>query len=294
MTTTLSAGQGGPLAGRTIALPEHRELDRFAALVEAEGATTWRCPLLAILDTPDQTSVGRWLDALVATPFDELIFLTGEGVRRLVAAAERLGRREETLAAFSRARRITRGPKPARALHDLGLKSDLAVDPPTSEGVMQSLAGVDLSGRAVGLQLYGQEPNLPLVSFLEGRGARIFPVAPYVYADASDAEKVVRLLESMSRGEVDLLGFTSAGQVDRLWELAKQRSLEDLLAAGIARTRVAAVGPVAAEALESKGVHADFVPSKPFVLKHFVSTIVEALAASPGPKLAFPDASSRR
>ena len=43
----------GPLSGRLIALPEARELDRLARMLEAEGAETLRCPLVAINDTPD-------------------------------------------------------------------------------------------------------------------------------------------------------------------------------------------------------------------------------------------------
>jgi uroporphyrinogen-III synthase len=43
-----------PLAGRTIAIPETRELDLFARMLEQRGANTVRCPLLAILDAPDQ------------------------------------------------------------------------------------------------------------------------------------------------------------------------------------------------------------------------------------------------
>ena len=39
-----------PLGGRVIALPETRELDRLASLLEAEGARSWRCPMVAILD----------------------------------------------------------------------------------------------------------------------------------------------------------------------------------------------------------------------------------------------------
>jgi len=269
-----------PLLGRTVALPENRELDRFADLLGAEGARCWRCPLLAILDTPDQAAVATWLDALVAKPFDDLVLLTGEGVRRLVEAADRQGRREPVIRALGQARRITRGPKPARALHELGLKPDLAADPPTSEGVMATLASHDLTGHRVGLQLYGQEPNLPLRSFLEGKGAEVFPVAPYVYAQASDEEKVVALLEGMARGEVDLIGFTSAGQVDRLWDIAARRGCEATLAEGLARTKVAAVGPVAAEALRGRGIEAALVPPKPFVLKNFVASIAALLRPS--------------
>ena len=45
---------------------------------------------------------------------------------------------------------------------------------------------MDLHGRRVGVQLYGEEPNRPLVEFLAAAGARCRTVAPYVYASASD------------------------------------------------------------------------------------------------------------
>jgi uroporphyrinogen-III synthase len=123
-----------PLEGRTIALPEARELDRLAELVAEEGATALRCPLVAIRDAPDPRPSEEWLRALVAGELDDLIFLTGEGLRRLLVTADRLGLRAAVVAALGRARKVTRGPKPARALHEIGLGSDLAAAVPTSAG----------------------------------------------------------------------------------------------------------------------------------------------------------------
>jgi len=50
-----------PLTGRTIAIPETRELDLFAQMLESRGATTLRCPLVSILDAPDPAPVEAWL-----------------------------------------------------------------------------------------------------------------------------------------------------------------------------------------------------------------------------------------
>jgi uroporphyrinogen-III synthase len=62
-------------------------------------------------------------------------------------------------------RKITRGPKPARALRELGLKSDIAAETPTTQGVIDSLRAESLQGRRVGVQLYGTEPNRLLIDF---------------------------------------------------------------------------------------------------------------------------------
>jgi uroporphyrinogen-III synthase len=269
-----------PLAGRTIALPETRELDRLAQLLEEEGAKTVRCPLVAILDAPDEAPVLAWLRVLVGGGFDDLIFLTGEGLRRLVALADRHGVREPVVAALGRARTITRGPKPARALHELGLGPTLPAGVPTTKGVIESLAAIDLGGRRVGVQLYGEEPNRPLVEFLEQVGAQVSVVAPYVYASASDTTRVVALIEALAEGGVDAIAFTSASQVDRLWQVARESGAEDRLAGGLARARVAAIGPIVVEALAARRVRADIVPEKSFVMRRLVNSIVESLGAA--------------
>jgi uroporphyrinogen-III synthase len=268
-----------PLDGVTIALGEVREVDRLAAILEADGATILRCPLVAILDAPDPRPVDAWLDALVAGGFDDLILLTGEGLRRLLARALGAGpeRHAAVVAALGKIRKITRGPKPARALHEVGLATDLAARTPTSQGVMEALAGLDLRGRRVGLQLYGTEPNLPLVRFLEGAGASVSPVAPYVYAPAADEQRVLDLIAALEAGRVHVLAFTSASQVDRLWNVAQEHRQDRALTAGLGRTKVAAIGPIVAEALEDRGVRPAITPEEPFVMKRLSSAIARAL-----------------
>jgi uroporphyrinogen-III synthase len=265
------------LKGRTIALPETRELDRLAEMLEGEGASALRCPLVEIRDAPDQKPIEVWLRALVAGEMDDLVLLTGEGVRRLLDAADRLGLRAGAIAAIGRARRITRGPKPARALHDIGLSSDMPAPVPTSAGIMEMLGPVELQGRRVGLQLYGEEPNRPLVQFLERKGAVVRAVAPYVYASASDDAAVTALVEAIAAAKVDAIAFTSASQVDRLWHVAGKAGMEKRLHAALGRIRVAAIGPIAVESLQARRLRVDIVPDKSFVMRRLVDALADAL-----------------
>jgi len=268
------------LAGRTIALPESRELDRLAELVQEDGGVAWRCPLVAIRDAADPGPSEEWVRALAAGTFDDVIFLTGEGLRRLLATAERLGLRDGAIGGLARARKITRGPKPARALKDVGLGPDVAAAVPTSTGVIAELAGLDLRGRTVGVQLYGEEPNRPLIEAIERAGATPRPVAPYVYASAADEAAVRTLIDALDGGRIDAIAFTSASQIDRLFAVAASSGAEPKLREGLSRTRVAAIGPIAVEALGSHGVRADIVPEKSFVMRRLVNALGDAL----GPK----------
>ncbi|TLY79255.1 MAG: uroporphyrinogen-III synthase, partial [Gammaproteobacteria bacterium] len=78
-----------PLAGRTIAVPETREIEVFAAMLERRGAKVVRCPMVAILDAPDPAPVLEWSRRFAQGSCDDLILLTGEGLRRILGCIER-------------------------------------------------------------------------------------------------------------------------------------------------------------------------------------------------------------
>jgi len=264
-----------PLAGRTVAVPEARELEVFAALLERRGANVLRCPLVAIRDAPDPAPVLGFVHQFVSERFDDLILTTGEGLRRIMACIERHEpqTRQPFLAALARVRKITRGPKPARALRELGLKSDLPADPPTTAGIIAALTGAPLAGRRVALQLYGTDPNTALTGFLNGAGAKMTTVAPYVYADAADDAAVRALLGRLAAGEVDAIAFTSSPQVERLFSAGSA----DEVRAALANTLIAAVGPVVAQALRRHGIEPQLMPEESFFLKPLTAALEQAL-----------------
>jgi uroporphyrinogen-III synthase len=263
------------LAGRTIAVPETRELDVFAAMLERRGARVLRCPLVAILDAPDPAPVLAWIRNFNAGGCDDLILLTGEGLRRLLGCIDRNAPelRAPFVECLAGVRKITRGPKPARALRELGLKPELAAAVPTTAGVMDAMRPLDLKGRRVGVQLYGTEPNIPLMEFLAQAGAKVSTVAPYVYADKSADAAVSALLGQLAQGTVDAIAFTSTPQVTRLFAVADAATVQ----AALAKTLVAAVGPVVAETLAAHGIHAQITPTESFFLKPLTTALEAAL-----------------
>src|SRR5258708_6696607 len=250
-----------PLQGRLIALPETRELDRLARMLEEQGAATLRCPLVAILDAPDPTPIVAWLNRFIAKPFDDLILLTGEGLRRLHAVAGRRDIEAQFCAALAATRKITRGPKPAQALRELGLSPDLRAAEPTTDGVIASLTELDLRGRTVGVQLYPGNPNLKLIEFLRGKDAAPDPVSPYVYATEADDRRVQDLIGTLAGGTVDVIAFTSSPQVARLFEVAERAGRQPELQVGLQKTRIAAVGPIVAAELQRRGLAVGMPPS---------------------------------
>ena len=264
-----------PLAGRRIALPESRELDRLARMFEEQGAETLRCPLVAIRDAPDPTPVREWL---VRLPFDDLVLFTGEGLRRLHGFAQRSDLEPVFLDGLRAARKITRGPKPERALRELGLKSDLRAEEPTTDGLIATLSSLDLSGRRVGVQLYPGNPNTRFTEFLRQAGAEPDPVLPYIYASAADDEKVVELIDRMADGALDAIAFTSSPQVQRLFEVAAATRREEALHTALHGIRIGAVGPVVAEELRRRGVEVTVTPDHGYFMKPLVSAFLAAFS----------------
>src|SRR5271165_1644983 len=265
----------GPLSGRLIALPETRELDRLARMLEEQGAETLRCPMVAIEDHPDPLPVQAWLEHF---PFDDLILYTGEGLRRLHGFARRFDIQAGFLDGLASARKITRGPKPERALRELGLKSDLRAEAPTTDGLITTLSGVDLRDRRIGVQLYPGNPNTRFTDFLRQAGAEPDPVLPYVYAAAADDENVVELIDQMADGAVDAIAFTSSPQVQRLFEVAAATRRDEALRTALRGMQIGAVGPVVAEELGRRGFAVTITPDHSYFMKPLVSVIVAAFS----------------
>jgi uroporphyrinogen-III synthase len=272
-----------PLAGRRIAVLEHRELDRLGGMLEAQGALTLRCPLVAIADAPDPAPVLAWLNRFVDAPPDDLILMTGEGLRRLRGFAERAGISGAFRGALGQVRTITRGPKPAQALREIGLAPGLRAELPTSEGVVAvfaqgaALAHSVLRGRRVAVQLYPDAPAT-LVDFLKGAGALADPVSPYAYLPAVGDAEVLGLIEEMAAGRVAAVAFTSAAQIVQLFEMARGAKAENRLRAALERTAIAAIGPVVAAELERHGLTVAIMPRDTYFMKPLVTAIAAALS----------------
>jgi uroporphyrinogen-III synthase len=261
-----------PLQGRTVALAEGRQLEELVRLLEHDGATALRYPLLSILDAPDVDPVEAWLRDLAEHRFDLVICMTGEAIRRLLGFAERAGIREAVLDGLKRTRTLTRGPKPVRALKEVGLTPTRVAPAPTTEGVIAALREESLAGKTVGMTLYGG-PNPELEGFLQGAGAIVRPVLSYVYAPASDNEQVIQLIDRLAAGTIDAIIFTSSPQVDRLYEVATEHNQEARLQAGWTKTCVAAVGPVVADNLRERGAPVHVCPEQGWVMTNLVKQL---------------------
>lgn len=266
------------LSGRRIVVPETRELGQLVRILEERGAEAVPCPMIAIRDVPDPEPVEAWLRCFADGACDDLVLMTGEGLRRLLGFARRFDLEPAFLVALGAARKITRGPKPVRALREIGLATDVPADEPTTEGIIAAMGRHDLSGRRVGVQLYPDNANERLLKFLKDAGAEPDPVLPYVYASEADDARVIAVIAEMAAGRIDAIAFTSAPQVRRFRDVARASGREAELLQGFERIAVAAVGPIVAAELEALGVQVNIMPrDNTFFMKPLVRELAAAL-----------------
>jgi uroporphyrinogen-III synthase len=79
------------LNGYRILILETREEAQFSRLLTEQGADILQCPMFTIHDTPDPAPVEAWIRRCVDKPFDDLVLMTGEGLRRVMKVVRRIG-----------------------------------------------------------------------------------------------------------------------------------------------------------------------------------------------------------
>src|SRR4029078_5540263 len=191
------------LNGYRILILETREEAQFSKLLAQQGADVVICPMFTIHDAPDPAPVEAWIRRSIEKPLDDMVLLTGEGLRRLMKVVRRLGVEQEFIASLGKARKFARGPKPGKALREIGLEPQVTTEKPTSEGIAEMLSRIDLRGHRVGLQVYADKDHSVLIGAIKSLGAEVDTVLPYVYdAQAADANIVTAIDENAAaRGD---------------------------------------------------------------------------------------------
>jgi uroporphyrinogen-III synthase len=270
------------LNGYRILILETREEAQFSRLLTEQGADVVQCPMFTIHDAPDPAPIEAWIRRVIATPPDDLVLMTGEGLRRLMKVVRRIGVEQEFVAGLGKTRKFTRGPKPGKALREVGLEPQMTTEKPTSEGVAEMLSKLDLKGHRLGLQLYPDKDHGALIGAIQAQGAEVDTVTPYVYdARAADAN-IVTAIDEMAQGRIDAIALTNLGQIRRLLEVARAQGCEGRLREGLSCTPIASVGPAVSDELKAHGLKTDIYPADDaFFMRPLISAMATELGKKP-------------
>lgn len=267
------------LTGTRILILETREEAQFSKLLAEQGAEVVQCPMFTIQDAPDPAPVEAWIRRAIDKPLDDLVLMTGEGLRRIMKLARARGLDQAFVAALAKSRKFARGPKPGKALRENGLEAQQTTEKPTTEGVIEMLGRLDLRGRRLGLQLYPDKDHSTLTGALAAQGAEVDTVLPYVYDSRAADANIVAAIDDMAEGQIDAIALTNLGQVRRLIEAAKAHGSEARLRAGFERTLIASVGPAVSGELAAHGLRTDVAPVEDhYFMRPLISAMATALA----------------
>ncbi len=252
-------------SGLRVAAFESRRAADMSSMIERFGGVPSVSPSMREVPIAENREAVDFAHRVMTGQIDIIIFLTGVGVRHLLAEVERHVDRQRLLAAISDIVTITRGPKPVAALRELGLVPTHRVpEPNTWREVLETIdrEHILVAQQNVGLQEYGL-PNASLVAGLEARGARVHTVKVYKWDLPVDVGPLEANIRAIAAGEIDVAMFTSSPQVVNLLRLAERLKLTAPLREGLAHTVVASIGPTTSETLDELNLHVDLEPEHP-------------------------------
>ncbi len=267
------------LSGLRVVSFESRRSEDMANLIRNHGGEPIQTPSMQEIPLTEQREALEFGEVLMGGACDVLILLTGVGTRMLVDTLATRRSREKVLEAFGKPALVCRGPKPIRALKKMGLRPTLTVgEPNTWRDLLQALDDeLPVSGKRVAVQEYGAR-NQELLDGLRERNAVVTPVPVYGWELPDDTTPLKNAIARGVAGEIDVAVFTSAPQVDHLFQVAEQQARADELREAFrSRILVASIGPMTNEALTRLGVEADIVPEHP-KMGHLVSALAEGAA----------------
>jgi uroporphyrinogen decarboxylase len=248
--------------GLRVAAFESRRASEMAGLIERFGGMASVSPSMREVAIAENREAIDFAHHVITGGIDIIVFMTGVGIRHLLAEVERHVDRQRLLAAISDITTIVRGPKPLAVLRELGLTpTHRAPEPNTWREVLATVdSHVNVAQQNVGLIEYGQ-PNSSLVAGLEARGAHLACVKVYRWDLPLDPGPLEANVRALAAGQIDVALFTSSHQVVNLLRLAEQLQLSSPLRRGLAQALVASIGPTTSETLAELEIHVDVEPA---------------------------------
>ncbi len=246
---------------------ESRRSTELAALIATYGGQPIVAPALREIPLDSNPAALDFANALMRDEYDIVIFLTGVGTRGLVSMIERTYAREAFIAALARTKVVVRGPKPLAVLRELHVPIWVAAPEPNTwrdvvAAIEQRSMEQPVRGARIAVQEYGVS-NTELLDELRAGGAQVTPVPVYRWALPDDVTPLKNAVTAMSRGEVDVIVFTTSVQVVHVWQIVAEMHLEADVRRELPRTVIASIGPTTSGELKRHGLVADLEASHP-------------------------------
>lgn len=290
------------LAGLTVVITGSRRASELAHLITNFGGRPYLAPTVGIEARDDVSKEAEFfINKILEERIDYVVFMTGPGVYSLMSTAKNLGIEKKFAEALQQTTVIARSLKPKIALANHGVKTDIIPEENTAEGIVKLLKSFSMAGRNVAVLWHGSYSPL-LKNELHAVGARVFEASTYRYSleltesgarilemmgfkyIPPDEAKVVKLVEDIGKGLVDVITFTSPPAVRDLFKIAEAYHLKEPLQYYLNKeVVVVAVGPSTMKALEENYVHIDVMPDV-YKMGPMIKSLSDYLGQANAPK----------
>jgi len=231
-----------PLFGRCIMVTRTRsQASRLSRTLSAFGARVIECPTIRLAPPEDWGPVDRVIHRL--SDFDWLVLTSPNGVDFFFERLRVNGTDARSLAGVKLA---AIGPATAERLASFGLRADLVPDEYVAEDLVRSMKEIGVNNRRI-LAARAAEARDVLPRELRAAGAKVTVVA--LYQTLTPEGLTPGAEEALSRGEIDLVTFTSSSTVNNLVRL-----LGDRLTDFRVRVTSACIGPITARTAREAGL----------------------------------------
>ncbi|MFQ5692954.1 MAG: uroporphyrinogen-III synthase [Nitrospinota bacterium] len=259
--------KSGGFQGLRVVAFESRMADEMGRLIARHGGEAMVAPSVREVPLEENEAAFAFAEKLFAGEIGLIIFLTGVGTRTLAECLMTRYPRERVVEALSAVDVVARGPKPVKALRDLGVPITLTVpEPNTWREILQALDESEevrpLRGTGVAVQEYGA-PNPSFLKGLEDRGGRVTRVPVYRWTLPEDTAPLRGVLRAVVEGKAEVALFTNAIQVEHVLAVAAEEGIEGPLRDAFGKMVIASVGPTCSEALRARGIPVDLEPRRP-------------------------------
>jgi uroporphyrinogen-III synthase len=250
--------------GRCVLALESRRAREIAKLIANLDGVPIVAPSVREVPLESNKDALEFARRLAAGEIDMVVFTTGVGVKALASAVEPACSREELSRHLNAVTVVARGPKPTAALRELGVRVSMSVpEPNTWRDLLTVLDHTPpVAGRRIAIQEYGVT-NPELSAGLEERGAIVTLINVYQWALPEDLGPLENAVESIIRGDVQVLLVASSVQIRHLFEVAGKMAKSEALQEALSRVVIASVGPLTSEELRSRGLSVDIECTRP-------------------------------
>ena len=242
------------LGGFRIGVTSDRRSQDLITALERRGAQVVHAPALKIAPNDQDSTLLDETRELIRQRPQVVLVTTGYGMRSWFEVADTAGLGAELTAVLEQAQIFARGPKAVGAVRAAGLEDAQPTDLDTTASLVDAVADRGLTGLRVAIQLHGYTDEVQLAR-LRTLSAEVLTVTPYRWVQPAATDRLPRLIEAATRGQLDAVVFTSAPGAVATLETAEVLGLRPALVRALSGpVLAAAVGPVTAAPLRAAGV----------------------------------------